>query len=60
MCSNEIVSEKLLLDKKMVLERLGSTAKFYLKEEKTFNDISNKLSFLRRIYFDTNFFQVCK
>ena len=54
--SNEIVSEKLLLDKKMVLERLGSTAKFYLKEEKTFNDISNKLSFLRRIYFDTNFY----
>ena len=53
---NEIVSEKLIFDKQMILERLGNTAKFNLNDEKTFNDISNKLLFLRRIYFDTNFY----
>ena len=53
---NEIVSEKLIFDKQMILERLGNTAKFSLNDEKTFNDISNKLLFLRRIYFDTNFY----
>lgn len=54
--SNQIVSEKLVVDKKIILERLGNTAKFFLNEEKTFDDISNKLLFLRRIYFDTNFY----
>ena len=54
---NEIVSEKLIMDKKIILERLGNTAKFLLNEEKTFKDISNKLLFLRRIYFDTNFYE---
>ena len=53
---NEIVSEKLILDKQIILERLGNTAKFNLNDEKTFSNISNKLSFLRRIYFDTNFY----
>ncbi len=53
---NEIVSEKLILDKQIILERLGNTAKFNLSNEKIFNDISNKLLFLRRIYFDTNFY----
>lgn len=53
---NEIVSEKLYLNKKIILERLGNTAKFFLDEEKTFMDIPSKLSFLRRIYFDTNFY----
>ncbi len=53
---NEIVSEKLIFDKQIILERLGNTAKFNLNDEKTFNDISNKLLFLRRIYFDTNFY----
>lgn len=54
---NEIVSEKLIMDKKTIMERLGNTAKFLLNDEKTFNDISNKLLFLRRIYFDTNFYE---
>ena len=53
---NEIVSEKLIFDKQTILERLGNTAKFNLSDEKTFSDISNKLLFLRRIYFDTNFY----
>lgn len=54
--ANEIVSEKLSLNKKIILERLGNTAKFFLEEEKTFSDIPSKLAFLRRIYFDTNFY----
>ena len=54
---NEIVSEKLIMDKKEILERLGNTAKFSLNDEKTFNDIPSKLLFLRRIYFDTNFYE---
>ena len=53
---NEIVSEKLIFDKQIILERLGNNARFNLNDEKTFNDISNKLLFLRRIYFDTNFY----
>ena len=53
---NEIVSEKLIFDHQVLLERLGNTAKFYLNEEKTFDDLSNQLLFLRRIYFDTNFY----
>ena len=52
----EVVGEKLLVDNKIILERLGTTAKFNLNEEKIFNDISKKLLFLRRIYFDTNFY----
>ncbi len=51
-----IVSEKLTFEHKIILERLGNTAKFNLNEEKIFNNLSNKLLFLRRIYFDTNFY----
>lgn len=54
--TNKIISEKLLIDKQIILERLGNTAKFNLNEEKLFNDIPDKLLFLRRIYFDTNFY----
>lgn len=54
---NEIVSEKLIMDKKIILERLGNMAKLLLNGEKTFKDISSKLLFLRRIYFDTNFYE---
>lgn len=53
---NEIVAEKLIMDNNMILERMGNTARFLLNEEKVFNDISSKLLFLRRIYFDTNFY----
>ena len=54
--NNKIISEKLFFEHQMILERLGNTAKFNLNEEKTFSDISDKLLFLRRIYFDTNFY----
>lgn len=53
---NEIVAERLSMDNIMILERMGNTARFLLNEEKVFNDISSKLLFLRRIYFDTNFY----
>lgn len=53
----KIVSEKLILSDKVILERLGNTAKFMLNDEKIFSDIPNKLPFLRRIYFDTNFYE---
>ncbi len=55
--TTKIVAEKLMLDKQIILERLGNTAKFNLNGEKTFSDISDKLLFLRRIYFDTNFYE---
>ena len=42
---NEIVSEKLIMDKKIILERLGNMAKLSLNGEKTFKDISSKLLF---------------
>lgn len=53
---NVIIAEKLIYDKKVIIERLGNTAKFSLKEEKTFTDLSGNLLFLRRIFFDTNFY----
>ena len=53
----EIISEKLIFDNEIILERLGNTGKFTLNEEKIVNEISNKLLFLRRIYFDTNFYE---
>ncbi len=53
---NEIISEKLIMNNKTVLERLGNTAKFLLNDERIFNDVPSKLLFLRRIYFDTNFY----
>ncbi len=55
---DKVVSEKLVLDKAIILDRIGNCAKFYFnEEEKTFSDIPDKLLFLRRIYFDTNFYE---
>ena len=54
---NNIIAEKLLLDNETILERIGNSAKFTLgEEEKYFDNLSNDLSFLRRIYFDTKFY----
>ena len=53
---DKIISEKLYLNKETIFERLGTSAKLYFKDEKTFDDISSKLLFLRRIYFDTHFY----
>lgn len=53
---DKIVKEKLEYDKKIVIDRLGNTAQFNYNESKIYNDLSNKLLFLRRIYFDTHFY----
>ena len=53
---DKVISERLIFDNNIIIDRLGNTAKFYLNDEKIFNDISDKLLFLRRIYFDTNFY----
>ena len=53
---DKIISEKLYLNNETIFERLGTSAKLYFKDEKTFDDISSKLLFLRRIYFDTHFY----
>lgn len=53
---DKIVKEKLEYDKKIVIDRLGNTAQFNYNESKIYSDLSNKLLFLRRIYFDTHFY----
>ncbi len=52
-----IVSEKLVLDKKILIDRIGTNAKIYFTEEKTYDNIANQILFLRRMYFDTNFYE---
>lgn len=53
---NAIISEKLILNGKEILNRINNSAKWYLKEERTFSDISSTLVFLRSVYFDTHFY----
>ena len=48
--------EELYLEGKTIIKRLGNTAKFLLGDEKPNYEISSKLSFLRRVYFDTHFY----
>ena len=54
---NKIVKEKLQLGDKIIIDRLGNTAQFSYNETKTYNDLTDKLLFLRRIYFDTHFYE---
>lgn len=54
--TDKIISEKLILNNREIIDRLGKNAKFKLNDEKTFEDISEKLLFLRRVYFDTHFY----
>lgn len=53
---DKIVKEKLQLADKVVIDRLGNTAQFNYNDTKTYNDLADKLLFLRRIYFDTHFY----
>lgn len=53
---NKILKEKLECDNKIIIDRLGNTAQFNYEECKHYTDISNKLLFLRRIFFDTHFY----
>ena len=53
--TEKIEEEKLFLNGKNILTRLGSNAKFGLDEEIKFTDVSEDILFLRRIYFNTKF-----
>lgn len=53
--TQKIEEEKLFLNGKNILTRLGSNAKFGLDEEIKFTDVSEDILFLRRIYFNTKF-----
>lgn len=53
---NGFVLEELFLEEKAIIKRMGNTAKFLLGDEKPDYEISSKLSFLRRVYFDTHFY----
>lgn len=50
-----IINEKLYVDKKLLLERMGSTAKSYITEKNTYTDLKNDILFLRTVYFNTGF-----
>lgn len=53
---NGFVLEELFLEEKAIIKRMGNIAKFLLGDEKPDYEISSKLSFLRRVYFDTHFY----
>lgn len=54
-----MISEKLYIDEKLMLERMGLSAKSYIAEEKGVNydesDVSKDTLFLRTLYFNTKF-----
>jgi predicted ATPase len=52
----KVISEKLAVNKKIILERLGKTAKTYLTDENVFDKISENLLYLRLFYHDTQFY----
>ncbi len=52
----KIVAEELYINDQNILKRLGKNAQFTFEKEKNFDNVSEKLPFLRRIYFDTHFY----
>ena len=54
--TDKIIKEKLTVNNKTIIDRLGKTAQFDYNEKKTYVDLSDKLLFLRRIFFDTHFY----
>ncbi len=53
---DKIISEELICNKKVIIKRSNNKAIFNYNDEKVFDDLSSKLLFLRRIYFDTHFY----
>lgn len=51
-----IVTENLIYDGKKIMDRIGSSAVIEFDGNKKIEDISAKMLFLRRLYFDTNFY----
>ncbi len=50
-----IISEKLRVEDKVLLERIGSNASLNFNENKTIKNIDDNLLYLRSVYFDTKF-----
>ena len=54
---NKVINEKLIMNKEEIISRIGSGATFtYNNETRHFDDLNEKLLFIRRIYFDTKFY----
>lgn len=54
---DRIVKEKLIFNNKVIIDRIGKSAQFNYEEVKTYDDLSDRLLFLRRIFFDTHFYE---
>lgn len=52
----KIIRETLIMDGKTILDRNENKAFFNYTTSKTYEDLSERLLFLRRIYFDTHFY----
>ncbi|MFA6013201.1 MAG: ATP-binding protein [Desulfobacteraceae bacterium] len=50
-----VLSEKLTLDGKIILNRMGNNAESLITENNTFDDLDNDILLLRTIYFNTKF-----
>ncbi|MDE7211199.1 MAG: ATP-binding protein [Lachnospiraceae bacterium] len=53
--SNSFVQEKLEVDKEIIIERLGESAKLKLENEEAFHKVDRSVLFLKRVYFNTKF-----
>ncbi len=53
--SNSFVQEKLEVDKGIIIERLGESAKLKLENEEAFHKVDRSMLFLKRVYFNTKF-----
>lgn len=51
----KMISEKVTVDGRVLLERIGSNAKSYITEKENFDNIDKEILFLRTIYFNTGF-----
>lgn len=52
---NRLMTEDLLLNDKIMLNRIGQSAKSYITDNKVFTDIDKESLLLRSIYFNTKF-----
>ena len=53
---NKIIKETLVYNNKVIINRVDNSATFSYNESKEYSDLADKLPFLRRIYFDTHFY----
>ena len=53
---NKIVSEKLIYNDKIIINRINNSAEFNYNDKKVIDNLPDKLLVLRRIYFDTRFY----